>query len=414
MNKFIKYISIILCTILIFNTVSFCNITSEYNIPVWNENNNSCSLEVDNNMISLESKAGILMEAHTGKVIFEYNSNEKLRPASVTKIMTILLIMEALDNGRIHLEDKVSCSENARNMGGSQIWLDETEQLTVDEMLKAICVVSANDCCVAMAEFIAGSADEFVYLMNEKAKQLGMNNTTFKNCHGLDEEGHLTTAYEISLMSRELMNNHPDITKYTTIWMDSLRDGKSELVNTNKLIRSYDGITGLKTGSTSLALYNVSATATRNGLSLISVIMGGPTSQIRFNEAKRLLDIGFANYSSESLCKKDEIVQSININKGKVNKIDVVYSRDVNALLKKGENKNIESNIILSEVINAPVNKGDKVGEIVYTLNGTEIGRTDIVTYYNVEKIGVADMLASIIGYTFKLGRGGYTVNIDV
>lgn len=414
MNNYIKYISIVICFILIFNITCFAHNNIEYSIPIWKENNSNCIIEVDNNMISLESKAAILMESSTGKIIFEHNSNTQLRPASVTKIMTILLIMEALDDGRIKLDDKVSCSETARNMGGSQIWLDETETLTVHEMLKAICVVSANDCCVAMAEHISGSIEEFVNLMNERANQLGMNQTTFKNCHGLDEEGHLTTAKDIAIMSKELITNHPKITEYTTIWMDSLRDGKSELVNTNKLIRSYDGITGLKTGSTSLALYNLSATATRNNLSLIAVILGGPTSQIRFNEAKRLLDIGFANYSSASLCKKDEIVQKVYVNKGKINQIDVVYNSDVNTLLKKGDDKNIESNLIINEMINAPINKGDKVGEIIYTLNGSEIGRTDIVTYYNVEKIRVFDMLTSIVSYTFKLGRGGFSVNIDV
>ena len=207
----------------------------------------------DTNSLKLESASAVLMEQNTGKVLYNHNIHEKLRPASVTKVMTILLIMEAIDSGRIKYTDKVPCSEKAASMGGSQIWLDTKEELTVDEMLKAICVVSANDCTVAMAEFLAGSEEAFVEQMNEKAKKLGMSDTTFKNSHGIDEDGHVTSSYDIALMSRELMKNHPNITKYTTIWMDSLRDGKSELVSTNKLIRNYNGITGVKTGSTSLA-----------------------------------------------------------------------------------------------------------------------------------------------------------------
>lgn len=251
-----------------------------------------------------------------GKVLFEKNSHTKLRPASVTKIMSILLIMEALDRGEITLETQIPCSEKASSMGGSQIWLDSTENLSVDEMLKAICVVSANDCTVAMAEYLAGSEELFVQKMNDRAKELGMNDTTFKNCHGIDEDNHLTSSYDIALMSRELLQNHSQITKYTTIWMDSLRDGKSELVNTNKLIRTYDGATGLKTGSTSLALYNLSASATRNDLSLIAVVLRAPTPKIRFSEAKLLLDYGFSNYSFKKIATKGDILQNIHVNKG--------------------------------------------------------------------------------------------------
>ena len=230
--------------------------------------------------------------------------------------MTILLIMEALDNGIINLDDNVPCSQKASSMGGSQIWLDTAETLTVHEMLKAICVVSANDCCVAMAEYIAGSEELFVEQMNKRAKELGMNDTCFKNCHGIDADGHVTSAYDISLMSRELITKHPKITEYTTIWMDTLRDGQSELVNTNKLIRNYEGATGLKTGSTSTALFNLSATATRNNLSLIAVIMKGETSNIRFSEAQKLLDYGFSNFEYVECSKKDDIIKTINVDKG--------------------------------------------------------------------------------------------------
>ena len=230
--------------------------------------------------------------------------HEQLRPASVTKIMSLLLIMEALDSGRINLTDRIPCTEDAAKMGGSQIWLDVRETLTVDEMLKAICVVSANDCVVAMADYLEGSQEAFVRKMNEKAKELGMNDTCFKNCHGIDEDGHLTSAYDIAIMSRELLINHPSITKYTTIWMDSLRDGKSSLVNTNKLVRNYNGCTGLKTGSTSIALYNLSASATRDNLSLIGVILKAPNTKTRFAMAQKLLDYGFSNYSITNFGKK--------------------------------------------------------------------------------------------------------------
>ncbi len=200
----------------------------------------------DTTNLNLESASAILIEQTTGQVLYEHNSHEQLRPASVTKVMSILLIFEALDSGKINLNDAVPCSENAASMGGSQIWLDPRETLTVDEMLKAICVASANDCVVAMAEYISGSEESFIQMMNDKAKQLGMKDTTFKNCHGLDEDGHVTSSYDISLMSKELLNNHPNVTKYTTIWTDSLRDGKSQLANTNKLIRSYKGATRFK------------------------------------------------------------------------------------------------------------------------------------------------------------------------
>lgn len=268
------------------------------------------------NFLGITSGGAILIDQKTGSVLYEHNSHEQLRPASVTKVMTILLIMEALDNGVINLEDNVPCSKKASSMGGSQIWLDTTETLTVHEMLKAICVVSANDCCIAMAEYIAGSEELFVEQMNKRAKELGMNDTCFKNCHGIDTDGHLTSAYDISLMSRELITKHPKITEYTTIWMDSLRDGQSELVNTNKLIRNYEGATGLKTGSTSTALFNLSATATRNNLSLIAVIMRGETSDIRFSEAQKLLDYGFSNFEYIELSKKDDIIKTINVDKG--------------------------------------------------------------------------------------------------
>lgn len=342
--------------------------------------------EGSDNTLNLESGGAVLIEQTTGQVLYDHNMHEKLRPASVTKVMSILLIMEAVDSGQITLQDKVPCSENAAGMGGSQIWLEVGEELTVDEMLKAICVVSANDCTVAMAEYLCGSEEAFVSKMNERAKELGMNDTTFKNCHGIDEDGHLTSAYDIALMSRELLNNHPTILNYTTIWMDTLRDGESELVNTNKLIRNYKGATGLKTGSTSVALYNLSASATRDGMSLIAVILKAPTTKIRFSEAQKLLDYGFNNYEFKSLAVRGNVLKEADVTKGVTSKVNLIIENDVGILLKKGEDKNVSQTINLDENISAPVYEGQKVGEIVFTLNNQEVGRTNIIAEKTVEK----------------------------
>lgn len=315
----------------------------------------------NNNSLNLESGAAVLIEQSTGQVLYSHNAHEQLRPASVTKIMSILLIMEQIDNGTLSYTDTISCSETARSMGGSQIWLDPRETLTVDEMLKAICVVSANDCVVAMAEHIAGSEEAFVQMMNDKAKELGMNDTTFKNCHGIDEDGHVTSAYDIALMSRELLIKHPDVTKYTTIWMDTLRDGKSQLVNTNKLIRTYKGITGLKTGSTSLALYNLSASATRDDLSLIAVIMKAPSTKIRFSEAQKLLDYGFNKFSFKSFGNKDDVIESVTVNKGVIKNVDAVLENNSGTLVEKGKESQISQSVEINNNIEAPIKKGDKL-----------------------------------------------------
>lgn len=327
------------------------------------------SEETESNSLNLESQSAILIEQSTGQILYSHNIHEQLRPASVTKVMSILLIMEALDSGKISLTDSVPCSENASSMGGSQIWLDPRETLSVDEMLKAICVASANDCVVAMAEYIAGSEEVFVQMMNDKAKELGMNDTCFKNCHGLDEDGHVTSAYDISLMSKELLNNHPSITKYTTIWTDSLRDGKSQLSNTNKLIKNYKGATGLKTGSTGLALYNLSASATRDDLSLIAVIMKAPSTKVRFAEAQKLLDYGFNTFSFKQFGKKGDVVKNVLVNKGVKSNVDAIYEQNAGTLLEKGNDKNIEQNLTLENNISAPITEGQKLGEVSFSLN---------------------------------------------
>ena len=356
------------------------------------------------NPLNLDCGSAILIEQTTGKVLYSYKSHEQLKPASVTKVMSILLIMEAINSGKINYDTQIPCSENASSMGGSQIWLDQTETLTVDEMLKAICVVSANDCVMAMAEYIAGSEEGFVKMMNDKAKELGMNDTTFKNCHGIDEDGHVTSSYDISLMSRELLNKYPEVTKYTTIWNDSLRDGKSELVNTNKLVRNYNGCTGLKTGSTSQALFNLSASATRDGLSLIAVIMKAPTSVIRFKNASSLLDYGFSNFEFTSLGKKGDIVQSVSIEKGSVKNIDVTFKEDTGLLITKGNNINIDKKIILDNA-NLPIKKGDVIGKVEFILDNEIVATTELVSENNVDKINIFSMNQYVLGNWFKLLR---------
>lgn len=412
------YVSVILAIILILST--FCFATDS--VYVWSSNSSSISNNsiesntknnivptsadiTDNNSLNLESGAAILIEQSSGEVLYAHNVHEKLRPASVTKVMSLLLIMEALDNGQISLDDQVPCSENAHSMGGSQIWLDTTETLSVNDMIKSMCVVSANDCTVAMAEYLAGSEETFVQRMNAKAKDLGMNDTTFKNCHGIDEDGHVTSAYDIALMSRELLKNHPQITNYTTIWMDSIRNGKSELTNTNKLVRNYKGATGLKTGSTSLALYNLSASATRNDLSLIAVIMKAPSTKIRFSEATKLLDYGFANCSCKSFGKRGDIISTATVNKGIQNTTNLALQEDANIILKKNESSNIEQNITLNDNICAPIKKGDVIGKITFSSNGNQLLEVNLVSDNDIEKNTLWNLTVSLYKKWFNVLR---------
>ena len=381
------------------------NTINRINNEITNNTIKTASPVSDNNSLNLESGAAILIDQSSGNILYSHNIHEKLRPASVTKVMSLLLIMEAVDSGKISLDDSVPCSENAHAMGGSQIWLDTTETLSVNDMLKSMCVVSANDCTVAMAEYIAGSEESFVQMMNTKAKELGMNDTTFKNCHGIDEDGHVTSAYDIALMSRELLQNHPSITNYTTIWMDSIRENKSELVNTNKLIRNYKGATGLKTGSTSLALYNLSASATRDNLSLIAVIMKAPSTKIRFSEATKLLDYGFANYSSKSFGNKGDIVTIAKVNKGINSEVNLILENDANILLKKGSDSNIEQNLNLNENISAPINKGDILGKVTYTLNNEQLLEVNLLASSDVQKNTLWNLTTSLYNKWFNMLR---------
>ena len=391
----LKIICIFIIAIFLFPTIC---IASE-SIYTWSNNAKPLTETIPTNAttsLSLNVGSAVLIEQNSGQVLYNQNMYEKLRPASVTKVMTILLIMEAIDSGKLSYTDKIPCSEKAAGMGGSQIWLDVREELTVDEMLKAICVVSANDCTVAMAEYLAGSEEAFVNQMNAKAKELGMNDTTFKNCHGIDEDGHVTSAYDIALMSRELLTKHPSITKYTTIYMDSLRDGKSSLVNTNKLVRNYKGATGLKTGSTSVALYNLSASATRNDLSLIAVIMKAPTSPIRFAESQKLLDYGFNNFEYKKLANKNDLIKEISVDKGIENSVNAILENDSGVLIQKGQNKDIVQSVQLTDSINAPVYAGQVLGNVTYSLNGNEIGKVNIVAEKSVEKNTAFNMIEHV------------------
>ena len=391
----LKIICIFIIAIFLLPTICIASDT----IYTWSNNAKPLTETISTNTttsLSLNVGSAVLIEQNSGQVLYSQNMHEKLRPASVTKVMTILLIMEAIDSGKLSYTDKIPCSERASGMGGSQIWLDVREELTVDEMLKAICIVSANDCTVAMAEYLAGTEESFVEQMNTKAKELGMNDTTFKNCHGIDEDGHVTSAYDIALMSRELLTKHPSITKYTTIYMDSLRDGKSSLVNTNKLVRNYKGATGLKTGSTSVALYNLSASATRNDLSLIAVIMKAPTSPIRFAEAQKLLDYGFNNFEYKKLANKNDLIKEISVDKGIENSVNAILENDSGVLIQKGQNKDIVQSVQLTDSINAPVYAGQVLGDVTYSLKGNEIGKVNIVAEKSVGKNTAFNMIEHV------------------
>ena len=316
--------------------------------------------------LEVAAKSALLMDMTTGAVLYEQNAHEKLAPASVTKVMTMLLIMEAIDSGKIGWNDTVTVSESAAAKGGSQIYLKVGETMSVSDMLKSVAVSSANDCACALAEHIAGSESAFVEKMNIRAAQLGMNDTHFVNCTGLDDDPnareHLTSAYDIALMSRELMLNHPDIQKFTTIWMDTVRNGAFGLSNTNKLIRFYPGATGLKTGFTSGAGYCLSATAQRDGLSLIAVVMGAKTSQERFAGCKAMLDYGFANFA----LVKPELPtdNSIPVKLGTQNRVTAVPGEDVKLLIDKGQKDQVNIQVALEECLTAPISKGQKVGTL--------------------------------------------------
>ena len=349
--------------------------------------------------LEVASKSAVLMDMATGTVLFEQNAHEKLAPASVTKVMTMLLIMEAIDSGKIAWEDSVTVSEAAAAKGGSQIYLKVGEIMSVTDMLKSVAVSSANDCACALAEHIAGSEAAFVEKMNQRAKELGMNDTNFVNCTGLDDDDkakeHLTSAYDIALMSRELMVNHPDIQKFTTIWMDTVRNGAFGLSNTNKLVRFYPGATGLKTGFTSAAGYCLSATAQRDGLGLIAVVMGAKTSQERFAGCKAMLDYGFANFAliTPQLPAENIVPVKLGIQKTVV----AEPAENIQLLLDKGQKDQVTTEVILEESVTAPVSKGQKLGTLTIRAGEQVLQQVPMVASDTVPRVSWLELFLQVL-----------------
>ncbi len=372
---YLHMISAILCVLLIFSSV---NVFAEAGEP------------------DLKAPSAILMENSTGKILYDKNSHERRPMASITKIMTMLLAMEQIDGGNMTYDDMITGSAHAKSMGGSTIFLDEGEQLSVRDMMKGIAVASGNDAAVAMAEHISGSEEAFVARMNERAAELGMKDTNFVNCNGLDAPEHYSSAYDIALMSRELLK-HPDIHNFTTIWMDTLRDGQFTLSNTNKLIRFYEGATGLKTGSTSDALFCVSATAKRDNMHLIAVIMASPTSKDRVSDAGKLLNHGFANYGITPVSNAGDVLEAHDISKGVSKTVNLVLKAPFELLTKKGEKPKVEMKPAYTSEFIAPVTAGEPAGTMEYFLDGQKIGEGEIVFGEDVQKKSFTDIYNQLI-----------------
>lgn len=386
-----KYISIIIAFILAF-PITFFTVNAEYDEAV------STIVQNTPTGITVSAKSAVLMDAATGQVLYAANEHERLYPASVTKIMPLLLFMEALDTGKISLTDTVTASPVAASKGGSQIWLKEGEQMTVDELLRATAIASANDACTALGEHIAGSEEAFVSLMNKRAGELGMKNTNFVNCSGLDDDTteHLTTAYDIALMSKELLS-HDRIKTYTTVWMDTLRDGATALTNTNRLVRFYNGTTGLKTGTTDKAGYCLSASAEREGLHLIAVILGAESSDDRFEGAKALLNWGFANYETVTPDLKGVEIPEVKVLRG-INKLITPKVQGVKPLtLKKGEKDKIEYTVEICEDVNAPVEKNQILGKVTAKAGDNVIGQYNLIAEEEVRKTTLFDVMTGIL-----------------
>ena len=350
--------------------------------------------------VEVAAPSAVLMEKETGTVLYAKDEHARLEPASVTKVMTLLLTMEAIDAGMLDWDTVITASAHACSMGGSQIWLKENEQMTVQDMVKAVCVVSANDCAVALGEAVSGSEDAFVERMNQRAKELGMKDTTFKNATGLPAEGHLTSAYDIALMSRELILNHPELRQYTTIWMDTLRGGASELVNTNKLIRFYEGATGLKTGSTDNALYCLSGTAERDGMELIAVILKGATSAQRFEDAKILLNHGFSTYALKKIVPETAL-PPIPVMLGTQATVQPVMESASALLLEKAKAANLEQTVTLAEQVEAPVAKGAQLGTLTVTSGGSVVAEIPLTAGEEVPRITYGQMLLRLLRMAF-------------
>ena len=353
-----------------------------------------------NDPLSVSSKSAILMDVGSGQILYEKNAHDKLPPASVTKVMTMLLICEALDSGKITLDDSVQISENAASMGGSQIFLEAGEVQKVDTLLKGIAVASANDGCVAMAEYIGGSVESFVDMMNAKAKELNMKDTNFVNTNGLPVDNHYTSAHDIALMSRELLK-HDIISKYLTTWMDQVVVGKKQttvgLANTNKLIKHYQGATGVKTGFTQQAKYCLSASAKRGDTHLIAVTLGAETSPERFKDATSLLNFGFANYESVKLCSKNDNIATLTLDKADEQKINLVAKEDLSVLIKKGGKKDFTRKIKVNENPTIPIKKGTSLGYVEIYQGKTLVGKVDLVNTKDIQKASYLKMLQRVI-----------------
>ncbi len=353
--------------------------------------------------LAVEAQSCILMEKSTGQVLYAVNEHEKLEPASVTKIMTILLTMEAIDSGVLSYDDTVTASAYACSMGGSQIWLKEHEQMTVRDMLKAVCVASANDCSVALAEHLAGSADAFVERMNQRAQELGMEDTTFLNPTGLPAQGHVTSAYDIALMSRELICNHPDVRQFTTIWMDTLRDGAFGLNNTNKLIRYYQGATGLKTGSTDAAGYCLSATAERDGMELIAVVLKSPTGTQRFESAKALLNYGFASYGLADVHPTQPLAP-IPVALGDLDSVTPRLEGNASLLVRREQLGSLEISVEQVPSLTAPVAEGQVVGKLTVVSGGETLAALDLTADRAVARLTYWQVLQRCLRTAFLAG----------
>lgn len=376
-----RIISFLLCIIIAGTFLSFSVISAN-----------------EDEKLDVKAKSYVLMDVSNGKLLLGKNEHERLYPASVTKIMTLLLVIENIDSGKLSLEDKVTASTAAAGKGGSQIWLKEGETMTVDELLRAAAIGSANDACTALAEHIAGSEEGFVKLMNAKANELGMKDTNFENCTGLDDdtENHLTSAYDIALMSRELLS-HERIQNYTTVWMDSLRSGATELVNTNKLVRFYKGTTGLKTGTTSKAGHCISASAMRKNLHLIAVVLGAENSTDRFEGAKALLNYGFANYETVTPNFDSSLITDVNIIKGIEQSVTPQVEKVLPMTLETGTGAKIQPKINLALSVEAPVEKGQVLGTLDFEIDGNVIASYNIVSPVEIRKINFGDMLIRLL-----------------
>lgn len=365
-------------------------------IPVFSVDVNAVTEE------TITAPSAVLMETSSGKILFEKNPHEQRPCASITKVMTMLLVCEAIDNGKLSLDDTITASAHAASMGGSDIWLEEGETMSADEMIKATVVASANDAAVALAEHLCGSEEVFVEKMNEKASQLGMKDTVFKNCNGLDEDGHITSAYDVAVMSRELMK-HEMIFDYTSIWLDNLRDGKTQIVNTNKLLKTYNGITGLKTGTTNDAGCCMSASATRGDMSLVAVVLGCNSGKERFSDAAALLDYGFANFSVTQLKAPEDLPKTIKVENGMQGNIGIGCDVNASIVLDKNSSSKIVSKIDLPESIEAPVVSGQKLGTVTYSLDGNAVKSFEITALQDAEKISFASVFSVLLNSIISL-----------